>query len=245
LWLERCLFEKGADLSWMQAKQAVAFNTSKATDSLTFYAAQFAADLWVADSILTDVVLTGAHVGPTLNPSKSSGPGGLDMAGGASADLLLANTQLGKLNLQGGRVAHGLSLRDATVDGDLAMANLQVGVDLDMGQGTFQDVDLRNAQISGQLDWSGARFYQDVDLTGANVRGALDLHAASWWSDAKLIAHHAAIGVIPGLSHGWPAVLEIDGLTYRDIGEAGDNFVHWLDSKLRRYSDQPDEQLPD
>src|SRR5262249_57403679 len=81
LWFERCLFEKGADLSWMQAKQAIAINASKATDSLTLYAGQFAADLWVADSVLTDVVLTGAHVGRTLNLSKSSAPAEFDMAG--------------------------------------------------------------------------------------------------------------------------------------------------------------------
>src|SRR5262249_40477879 len=202
LWFERCLFEKGADLSWMQAKQAVAFNASKVTDSLTFYAAQFAADLWGTDSNLTGVVLTGVHVARTFNLSKSSAPDGLDMAGFDSADLTLANTRLGKLNLQGARVAHRLFLRDANVDGGLAMANIQVGVALDMGQGTFQGVDLRNAQVGGQLDWSGARFYQDVDLTGASVRGALDLHATSWWSGAKLIARHAAIGVLPSLKRG-------------------------------------------
>jgi hypothetical protein len=245
LWFERCLFEKGVDLSWVQAKRAVGFNASKARESLTFYAAQFAADLWVTDSTLTDVVLAGAHVGRTLKLSKSSASEGLDMTGiDVGSDLFLDNARLTELNLLGAHVAHNLALGRSEIGDLLDMDNLQVGVDLDMHDGTFDRIYLANAQIGGQLYWGGARFFATVDLTGASVGGALDLSATTWWGDpARLIARHAKIGVIPSLSRGWPAVLEIDGLTYRDIGEDGDNFVDWLDSRLPRYSYQPYEQL--
>ena len=229
----------------MQAKQAVALNASQASGTLTFYAAQFAADLWVTGSTVTDVALAGAHVARTLKLSDSIAPDGVAMAGvDVGADRVLTNMLARQLDLVGARVAHNLSLELAEIDGPLDMDNLQIGVDLDMHDGTFERINLRSAQIGGQIDWSGARLFRAVDLTGASVGGALVLSGDTWWGDlAKLIARHAKIGVIPTLARGWPAVLEIDGLTYRDIGEPGDDFRGWLDRKLRRYSYQPYEQL--
>src|SRR5712691_7967045 len=58
LWFEQCLFEKGADLSWLQSSQPIAFNKSRVAGPLTLYAAQVASDLGMTDSRMVEVRLT-------------------------------------------------------------------------------------------------------------------------------------------------------------------------------------------
>lgn len=287
LWFEGCLFEKGADLSWLQSTQPIAFDASKVTGDLSFYAAQIASDLRMTNSRVAEVILRGAHVSRTLDLSHLSAAGALNMSGiEVGSDLTMISGQFAEVELLGARVGHTLDLsrskitgklhmdslqvgvylhiRDATlaevnllgahvqnqltldrstVTGALGMFEIQIGTDLWMPHAAFSGaVNLRNAQIGGQIDWSGTTFQQNVNLTGARVGGALNFDAAKWSKNVTLIARYAKFGVIPGLTSAWPDKLELDGLTYADIGPVGDNFEKWF-GKLERYARQPYEQL--
>jgi hypothetical protein len=225
LWFEQCQFDDGVDLSYLQSSQPVAFNRSKVTKSLNFYSVQLVPDLWVSDSVVDAVSMVGAHVGRTLNLSKSkigtSDEDSLNLSGiDIGTDLLMEGGDFRIVSLSGARVGHTLS-----------MANSRFAA----------QIDLRYSQISGELDFRGAAFMDDVDLTGARVGGAFLLgrpavsnercdreasppqsQRGTCWAavpndEAALIARYSHIGIIPRLSDAWPRDLRIVGLTYDGI----------------------------
>jgi hypothetical protein len=265
LWFERCLFDGGADLSWVKTAQPIAFNTSKITGQLTFYAAQIGSNLHLERSVIGTIVLNSAHVARTVDLGGSEVTGDADMAGlDIGTNLQMEGTTVGGLlQLEGAHVgvyldlhlatlhdirltsvrAQQVSLESAKVLGEFDMLNAQVGADLLMAVAQFSDVlRLRYMQVSGQLDWSGTRFYQDVDMTGARIGGALALQRTEWLNGAGLAARFAKIAIIPHLGASWPDVLEIDGLTYEGLESVGDPPGPWF-AKLNRYSRQPYAQL--
>jgi hypothetical protein len=269
---ERCLFEQGADLSWLQTSQPIAFNTSKIDGPLTLYAAQIASDLHMSGSHVagpvnmagvgvaaslvmnegeySGVSLLGAHVGRSLNLQKSKVAGLLQMDSlQVGVYLHFQDATLDAVNLLGASVKNQLSFERTTVAGTLGMFEVQVGTDLWMRNATFLDkVNLRYTQIGGQLDWSGTKFHQDVDLSGARVGGAFQLHAATWPKEVTLTARYAKLAVIPRLSDTWPYKLYIGGLTYdgiesvEGVESVGEGFEQWLARQVR-YSRQPYEHL--
>jgi len=265
LWFEGCLFEQGADLSWLRTAQPIAFNKSKITGALNAYAAQIGADLHARDSALDTIQLNGAHVARTLDLGNSRVSGEVDMHGAdVGNNLTMKGTTVGgPLQMDGLHVGVHLNLRGATLHavdllgaraqqisfeggkilGELDMFDAQVGADLWMATAEFSDVlKLRYMQVGGQLDWSGAKFHGDVDLSGSRIGGALQLAAAQWFDGAGLVARFAKIGVIPRLADAWPDTLDIDGLSYDGLAVVGDDYEPWL-TKIKRYSRQPYEQL--
>ena len=265
LWFEYCNFEKGADLSFLQTTQPVAFNHSTVTGALRFFTAQLGSDLHLTDSVIDVVNLSGAHIGRTVDLSHSHigrtlelgiVPGGaLDMPGlDVGVDLAMREGVYNEVDLRGAHIGHMLDLTKSNVAGELKMDNLQVGTDLKMVKAVFSDeIDLRYSQVGGELDWRGASFAKDVDLTAARVSGALELGSAlqpessdelgpaRWFPGVRLTARYAKVAIIPRVSDAWPDKLAIVGLTYDGIADTDDDFHAWF--KRQKYSRQPYEQL--
>src|SRR5262249_9466462 len=109
LWFEQCEFDDGVDLSYLQSSQPVAFNRSRVKGSLNFYSMQLVPDLWVSDSVVDAVSMVGAHIGRTLNLSKSkigtTDEDSLDLSGiDVGNDLLMDGGIYKTVNLSGARV---------------------------------------------------------------------------------------------------------------------------------------------
>jgi len=255
LWFEQCNFEKGADLSFLQTTQPVAFNHSKVTGSLRLFTGQLGSDLHMTDSVIDAVDLSGAHIGRTLDLGNSRVTDALDMPGlDVGVDLAMRQGVYNEVDLRGAHIGHMLDLTKSNVAGELKMGNLQVGTDLQMVNAAFSDeIDLRYSQIGGELDWRGASFAKDVNLTAARVGGALELGSAlqpessdelgpaRWFSGVGLTARYAKVAIIPRLSDAWPDSLDIVGLTYDGIEDTDDDFHAWFERQ--NYSRQPYEQL--
>jgi hypothetical protein len=222
LWFEQCLFEKGADLSWLRSTQPIAFNNSKVAGPLNFYAAQIGSDLHVTGSVIAEVNLNGAHVSRTLDLSNSRVTDTLDIP-----------------NLQ---VGTDLRMREAEFSGEINLRYSQIGGELDWRGASFaQDVDLTRAHVDG------AFLLGSANHSGSTQPDSDQPGPARWAKDVALTARFAKLAIIPRLSDAWPNNLHIVGLTYDGIEsvegfESGDGFQQWLD-RQRRYSRQPYEQL--
>jgi hypothetical protein len=220
LWFEQCVFEKGADLSWLQSTQPIAFNNSTAAGPLIFYAAQIASDLHVNGSVIAALDLSGAHIGRTLDLRNSHVTDALDMPG-----------------LQ---VGTDLQMSKAVFTGAVDLRYSQIGGELDWRGASFaQDVELTGAHVGGAFRL-GAETHLRPDQPDSD-------RPATWAPDVALTARFAKIGVIPRLSDAWPDSLHIVGLTYDGIesvegAAVGNGFQQWFD-RQQRYSRQPYEQL--
>jgi hypothetical protein len=223
LWLDRCQFDKGADLAWLRSTQPIGFNNSTIRGGLTLFEARIAADLQMVDTRIGGADLSGARIEGNLDFSGSHVTGPLVMNG---------------IHVQG-----QMSLGNAKVNGRLDMFNAQLGGDLPMqGAEFFGPVNLRSTQVAGQLNWNNATFHKDVDLSGARVGGELQLSSAKWLNRAMLTARYAKIGVIPGLSDAWPDRLNVFGLTYDGLAETAGDFRPWFE-RQETHARQPYEQL--
>jgi hypothetical protein len=170
LWFEGCLFEKGADLSWLQASQPVAFNTSKVDGLLNLYAAQIASDLHMTHSQMDGVGLSGARIGRALDLSNSHVTGSLDMPGiDVGADLQMLEGEYHKVNLLGAHVGHSLNLEKSRAADKLQMDSLQVGVYLHFRASTLDDVNLLGASVKNQLSFEGATVSGDLNMFDVQV----------------------------------------------------------------------------
>ena len=243
LWLDGCLLERGADLSWLKSTQPIAIHGSRVGDTLTMYSLQVDSNVFLDESEFADVKLIGATIGHTLDMSRSKVSGTLDSDSlRVGVHLLMPDTEFDEIVLRNAHVPSQLTLEGSKVSGLLDMYGIQIGTDLLMDNSEFAEVDLENAQIGGQLDFSDSTFHENVTLNGAHIGGALKFVSAQWSDPAILYLRDARADVIPSLSDPWPNKLDLDGLTYRSSGIIGDDFNSWFD-KLLRYSRQPYEQL--
>jgi hypothetical protein len=209
---------------------------------------------------LSGVDLAYAHVGfLTLDNAKATGR--LYM-GSLRVDetLSLDGGQFAEVDLTGLRVDQHLLMRDATfadvklpsahvggflslalsqVAGDLTCLGLEVGQQVVMIGATFDgSIDCHTAKIGSDLYLASGQFKKGIDLTGADIGGEL---AVNGLQGVSLTLRNTKIGRIPDLADTWPAVLEIDGLTYRSVG-AADKFEDWF-RRTDHYAPQPYEQL--
>ena len=211
LWLEGCLLESGANLSWLKSTQPIGILSSRVGDALTMYSLQVDSTVILRQSeFVADVTAVGATI------------------------------------------SHTLDMRGSKVSGTLDLDSLRVGVHLLMYDAEFHEIVLENAEIGGQLDFSGSTFHENVTLNGAHIGGALQFVSAQrspaqWSDDAILLSlRNARADVIPNLSDPWPNKLDLDGLTYRNLtsrsSDIRNDFNRWI-GKLFQYSRQPYEQL--
>src|SRR5262249_58549912 len=105
--------------------------------------------------------------------------------------------------LRNADVPSQLTLEGSKVSGLLDMYGIQIGTNLLMDNSEFAEVDLENAQIGGQLDFSGSTFHENVTLNGAHIGGTVQFVSAQWSDHAILYLRNARADVIPSLSDPW------------------------------------------
>jgi hypothetical protein len=243
LWLDGCLLERGADLSWLKSTQPIGIHGSRVGDALKMYNLKVDSTVFLDESEFADVTLVGATIGHTLDMSGSRVSGTLDLDSlHVGVHLRMPDAEFDEIVLRNANVPSQLTLEGSKVSGLLDMYGIQVGTDLSMDNSEFAEVDLENAQIGGRLDFSGSTVHGNVKLNGAHIGGALQFASAQWSGHSILRLRNARADVIPNLSDPWPNKLDLDGLTYRSSGIVGEDFNSWFD-KLLRYSRQPYEQL--
>jgi hypothetical protein len=149
LWLDGCLLEMGADLSWLKSTQPIGIHGSKVGD-LNMYSLQVDSTVFLKESEFADVTLVGATIGHTL-----------DMSGSKVS---------GKLDLDSLRVGVHLLMPDAEFD-EIVLENAQIGGQLDFTGSTFHgDVTLDGAHIDGAMQFASAQWSDDGILSLRNSR---------------------------------------------------------------------------
>jgi hypothetical protein len=228
--------------------QTLDLSTSKVTGLLDMYGLEVGSNLFMkANAEFAEVNLPGAHIGHTLDLSKSKVTGRLQMDSlQVGVYLLMREGEFAEVILLQARVPNQLALEASKLTGQLQAYGIRVGADLLMYRSEFAAVNLANAQVGGPLNFRGSTFHEKVNLTGAHIDGPLDLGsgkgAARWSRDAILMLRNAKFDVIPSLSDNWPNKLDIEGLTYREVGSVSKDFQDWF-NRLEHYSPQPYEQL--
>jgi hypothetical protein len=187
LWFEGCLFEKGADLSWLQTTEPIAFNTSKLDGPLSFYAAQIASDLHVSGSHIGKVEMSGVRVGRTLDLSRSHVTDQLGLSGiDVGANLLMSDGEYAKVSLLGAHVAHTLNLEKSRITGKLWMDSLHVDVYLHLQNAMLGEVNLLGARVQNQLSFEGATVTGEVDMFDGQVGTDLWMRNATFLDKVNL-----------------------------------------------------------
>jgi len=150
LWLDGCLLERGANLSWLQSTQPIAIHGSRVGDALNMYSLQVDSNVFLDESEFADVTLIGATIGHTLDMSRSKVSGRLDL------DSL--------------RVSVHLLLRNAEFD-EIVLENAQIGGQLDFSGSTFHEhVTLNGAHIGGAIQFASAQWSDNGILSLRNAR---------------------------------------------------------------------------
>ena len=161
LWLDGCLLERGADLSWLKSTQPIAIHGSRVGDTLTMYSLQVDSNVFLDDSEFEDVTLVGATIGHTL-----------DMSGSKVS---------GKLDLDSLRVGVHLLMRNAEFD-EIVLENAQIGGQLDFTGSTFHgDVTLNGAHIDGAIQFASAQWSDDAILSLRNARADVIPNLSDPW----------------------------------------------------------------
>jgi uncharacterized protein YjbI with pentapeptide repeats len=173
LWLNKCRFERAADLTGVRIEgrfslEGSAFAGQKADRvSVVLDSAEIHGHVNMARTILAGVDLRNAKIRGQLTLIGATVEGALNMNGLAVGQHLFMNgpnARFHDVDLTSAEITDQLELRGATIEGALNMNGLAVG-HLFMGDGArFESVDLTSAEIGGQLD-----------LTGATVEGALNI----------------------------------------------------------------------
>jgi hypothetical protein len=214
---------------------------------LNMYGLEVGSNLFMNSAEFAEVNLLGAHIGHTLNLTRSKVTRTLQMDSlQVGVYLLMRKGEFSDVILRQARVPSQLALEDSELTGPLNAYGIRVGADLLMYRSDFAAINLVNAQVGGLLDCSGATFHQEINLTGAHIDGPLQFGsakgAARWSRGAILILRNAKVDVIPSLSDTWPNKLDVGGLTYRRVASVSKDFQDWF-NRLEHYSPQPYEQL--
>ena len=150
LWLEGCLLERGANLSWLKSTQPIGIHGSRVDEALIMYSLQVDSNVFLDDSGFAAVSLVGATIGHTLDMSRSK-----------VSD---------KLDLDSLRVGVHLLMRNAEFD-EIVLENAQIGGQLDFTGSTFhEDVTLNGAHIEGAIKFASAQWSDDRILSLRNAR---------------------------------------------------------------------------
>jgi hypothetical protein len=176
LWLDRCRFEKAANLISLQAN-----------DLLSLEASAFAGQ---GDGLVS-VDLTDAKIAGPLNMAGAHVARKLNMSGlevGQDMFMTGPDATFHDVDLVGAKVGGHLDMHGATVEGKLDMKGLEVGEDLAMySPAAFHDVDLGSAKIGGQLDMHGAIIDGKLEMYRLEVGGDLAMYGAAAFQDVNLV----------------------------------------------------------
>jgi hypothetical protein len=204
LWLDRSLFEKGADIQGIKTSRRITFDRSKILGGLNAVRARIDQDLTMHRAEISgDVNLLRAYVGNELNLNGAtvSGEIGLNTAdigrtlmmrdkghfnridlGFAHVGSLEFNgsTVTGVLNMNGIRIDQSLFMRDKAQLNAVELTSAHIGGKLELGSST----------VTGVLNMNGIRVDQDllmrdkaqfdtVNLGAAHIGGNLELNSST------------------------------------------------------------------
>jgi hypothetical protein len=180
LWLDQSLLERGANFSRLRSTQLISFQGAKVTGELNMVSLQVARSLFMRNTELAEVNLGSAHVGGTLELSRSKVTGRLYMDKlSVASSLLMRNAEFAEVNLGSAHIGGTLELSRSKVTGRLYMDKLSVASSLFMRNAEFAEVNLGSAHVGGSLQLSRSKvtgtlnmFSVQVDRTVLLSRGA-------------------------------------------------------------------------
>ncbi|HLJ20525.1 MAG TPA: hypothetical protein VKU84_10015 [Stellaceae bacterium] len=179
LWLDRSLFEDGADLGGVMASQRITFDGTKMAGGLNLAGIRSERDVSLVNgSEVASIDLSGARIGGRLILSGVTVSGKLNMW-----RAHVANASLGSHSSFG-----EADISDAVIDGALdcsgnKSANPPVPGPKVAGDFNLSDtrvgywVSLSNAEITGKLDLSDLQVGHWLSLSDAVVKGKVDMAA--------------------------------------------------------------------
>jgi uncharacterized protein YjbI with pentapeptide repeats len=171
LWLDRSLFEKGADFSALRSTRRLTLYGSKIIGPLKMNELDLRGDLSIAKAQFTEVQVPFAHVGGYLDLSESTVSEDLNMVGlQVDGYLSMNNAKFSRIDLTSARLSW-LLLDGARVAGLLNMGFLQVNNNLVMSQAEFADVMLGLAHVRGHLVLVNSKVTGDLVMLRLRVDG--------------------------------------------------------------------------
>lgn len=222
---------------------------------------QVGSSLFLRKGTFADIVLRGARIDSQLSMRGATVSGtinGNQMR--VEESVLLDWGTFAKIRLAHARIGGQIGMRWASVEGGLILEQVGVGSDLFMDDGAAfeKPVNLTFAEIGGNLSVREA-YLADLDLTGANVKGDLrlaisDQDLAQWANGSQIVLRNLEVGALQDRPGAWPATVELDGFTYRQLGGWGAKdeadptrrtvaeHLDWLD-RDPTFSPQPFRQL--
>jgi hypothetical protein len=175
LWLDRSLFEQGANFRGLRSTRRITLYGSKVTGPLRMAGLEIRGDLSMGGKAeFTAVDLAAAHVGGYLVLTGSTVGENLNMVGLQVGKNVFMDdkAQFAQVDLTSARVGW-LSLANSRVTGELDMAELHVDGDLLMYQSKFADVLLGLAQVHGNLILANTEVTDNLVMFGLHVDGDL------------------------------------------------------------------------
>lgn len=217
LWLNRSLFEKGANLQGIKTSRRITFDHSKILGGFNAVRTRIDQDLSMHEAEISgDLNLLRAYVGNELDLSGATVSGEIDLntadvgrtllmrnkAHFNGVDLVVAHlgslelndsTVTGLLNMNGIRIDQNLLMRDKAQFAAVSLTAAHIG-------GT---VELNNSTVTGPLDMNATQVdldvlmqdkaaFKTVDLVAAHIGGALYLNGST--VDGELNLNRASIG---------------------------------------------------
>jgi hypothetical protein len=190
LWLDRCRFEKAADLQYLRTSAFVSLVSSAFTAQVDLQSASIDASLIMRGAEFNAVVLLGARVAGQVSLIGAKVSGKLDMNSADIGQGLLMHSyrslseQRAEFNdviLLGAKVGGQVSLIGAKVSGKLDMNSADIGQGLVMRsdrsvseyRAEFNDVVLSSAKVGGQVSVIGAKISGTLDMNAADIGQSL------------------------------------------------------------------------
>src|SRR5579883_1863992 len=183
LWLDRSLFEKGADLSDAVSTQRITLDGTKIVGDLDLRGLTTDRDLTMAlGSEAVNVYLRRARIGEQLNLSGLT----------ATGQVAMAQARIGQAVLGSGSSFGELDLWDATVDGSLDLSGDSDAKPPVPGASVSGDLLLSDTQVGNWLSLNGATVKKKLDMGELRVGHSLYMRTHARFSDVLL--RNAQIG---------------------------------------------------
>ncbi len=174
LWLERSLFENGADLRGLRSTRGITLYGSKIAGALEMSDLELHGDLSLRMAKFAAVDLSFTRVDGILTLGGSTVGEDLNMVGLQVGGSLLMDdkAKFARIDLTSARVGW-LSLATSQATGLLNLAEVHVDHDLLMYQAELAEVLLGSAHVQGHLILANAKVIGDLTMVGLQVDGNL------------------------------------------------------------------------
>ena len=206
-------------------------------------------------TVLKGINMQGADIGGHFDMSNVTTEGVLNLSfTSIGSDLFMQEADFFNVNLERVKVGGRLDMRKSHVLGVLEMGSISIGSSLFMGdEAKFADVALHSATIGLNLIIEEGEFKKlnlQETVIDRELRLVDDTKSVSWSDlgkkskDIQFNLRNTKVGIVTSIFQSWPARIELDGFTYRQLdGWSGqDELVNWLELD-GSFSPQPYQQL--